>query len=67
MTNLKTLLNFSINSKDSIPSVEQIANKMQPVDENSLRLPRSFAHTMRNILENKTQVFANNRIKSDGE
>ena len=67
MTNLKKIRNFSFGSKDSIPSVEQIANKMQPVDENSLRLPRSFAHTMRNILENETIVFANNRMESDGE
>lgn len=40
-----------VNKSDKPISVREIAQKMQPVDEASLRLPRSFAHSMRNLLE----------------
>jgi hypothetical protein len=50
MTNLIKLL-FQPLWKVEKPSVVEIANKMRPVDEKKLRLPRSFAHTMRCILE----------------
>ena len=67
MTHLRKLLKFSFGSGDPVPSVDEIAQNMQPVDESTLRLPRSFAHTMRNILETEAQKFANKRIESDGE
>lgn len=67
MMNLRKLLTLCASKEDNIPSVEYIANKMTPVNENSLRLPRSFAHTVRHILENEEQFAANKRIESDNE
>ncbi len=48
---IKRLLAFSSKQLLRRPDpVEAIVAKMQPIDEASMRLPRSFAHTMRQIL-----------------
>ena len=43
----------------SVDSVEEIARKMEPVQETSLRLPRSFAHTVRLLLAEESKTCAN--------
>lgn len=67
MTNLRKLLTLCTTKGQEVPSVEYIAEKMTPVREDSLRLPRSFAHTVRNILDLEEQSCANKSIESDKE
>jgi len=39
-----------------ILTVKSIASKMEPIDERKLKLPRSFAHTLRSIIEIKNSA-----------
>jgi len=59
MSIVKRLLAFSRKqlARRSDP-VEEIVAKVQPVDETSMRLPRSFAHTMRQILSAESHNHA---------
>ena len=65
MTRLRKILALCAAKEEKPPSVEYIASRMTPVDESSLRLPRSFAHTMRHMLENEDRLTSNKAMDSD--
>ncbi len=48
-------------------SVDEIAERMTPVEEGSLRLPRSFAHNLRIIVEAEAQDQNFKRMSGDRE
>ena len=48
MTSISKLLGRPAASPNAI---DEIAEKMQPIDEASMRLPRKFAHAIRQMLE----------------
>ncbi len=64
------LINFLkpvVNKSNKSISVHEIAQKMQPVNEASLRLPRSFAHSMRNLLETEYDKPIRKQMRKDSE
>ena len=55
----KIMANVRQCTQNNVESVRDMAQKMTPVDEDSLRLPRSFAHTVRLVLENEAKHSTN--------
>ena len=65
MTTLRRLLTTLSKKDEYLTSIEHIASKMTPVDESQLHLPRSFAHTVRRILEHEENLAANKAMDAD--